>query len=108
MKLATRRQGFSIIELLAVLTILGVVAAIAIERTGQVRTVGNSAACGSSRGDIELQCQMWRRAHGTFPASDLSDIGASTLYFPGGLPTCPIDGSPYAIDSDGRVVGHSH
>jgi hypothetical protein len=51
---------------------------------------------------------LWRRANGTWPAADLSAIGADANYFPEGLPTCPVDGAVYTIDTNGAVVGHTH
>ncbi len=103
-----RQHGFSIIELLAVLAILGAVAAVAIARAGGAQTAGRAAACASSRGNIELQVLLWRRANGALPQSGLGDIAADPSYFPAGMPTCPVDGAPYAIDSEGRIVGHAH
>ncbi len=108
MRLESAKRAFSMIELLAALTIVGIVAVVVIERTGSVRTAGGAAACHASKGDIEVAVQVWRRAHGAFPASNLSDIGADAVYFPGGPPVCPVDGSSYTIDSSGKVVGHTH
>ena len=33
-------------------------------------------------GEIELQVKLWRRNNGTYPAANLSNIGANTTYFP--------------------------
>jgi hypothetical protein len=36
---------------------------------------------------------------GAWPALDLTDIGADVNYFPGGLPTNPVDGSAYTVNA---------
>jgi type II secretory pathway pseudopilin PulG len=95
-------------ELMAVVAIIGLLAALALQRTESVRTSGNRASCHVNRAEIELQSMLWRRANGTWPTAHLSAIGADANYFPEGLPTCPVDGAAYTIDTNGAVVGHSH
>lgn len=93
---------------MAVVAIIGLLAALALPRTESVRTNGYRASCHVNRAEIELQAMLWRRANGNWPAANLSGIGADINYFPEGLPTCPVDGSTYTIDTNGAVVGHSH
>lgn len=102
------RSAYSLTELMAVVAILGLLAAMALPRTESVRTSGNRAACYVNRSEIELQAILWRRANGAWPAASLSDIAIDRDYFPEGVPTCPVDGAAYAIDTNGRVVGHTH
>lgn len=105
---AHRARGFSLIELMAVVAILGLLAVIALPRTESVRMSGRRAACHVNHAEIELQVLLWKRIHGTWPADDLANLGAEGDFFPEGIPTCPVDGSAYTIDGAGRVVGHSH
>lgn len=95
-------------ELIAVVAILGVLATAAISRFSGPRDEAERQACFVQQGEIELQSWLWKRANGSFPATNLSDIGEDTNYFPEGLPTCPVDGSAYTIDASGRIVGHTH
>jgi len=109
MKPNTPSPAFSLVELVAVVAMLGVLATIIIRRVEEHHDTGKSAACHVYQGDIEIQVELWRHNTGTVPASNLATIGADIAYFPGGLPTCPVDGSAYSIDSaTGLVVGHNH
>jgi len=109
MKQNTPPAAFSLLELVAVVAMLGVLATIILPRVSEQHNTGKSAACHTYQGDIEIQVELWRHNTGTLPASNLATIGADIAYFPGGLPTCPVDESAYTIDtSTGLVVGHNH
>ena len=101
--------GYSLVELLGVVVILGVLAAVSIPRIMGGAGVSKAQACRVLQGEIELQAQLWYRNQGSWPAANLSDIGADTQYFPQGLPTCPVDGLGYTLDPNAhRVTGHLH
>lgn len=105
----TTCPAFSLTELMTVLVILGVMALLIVPRISNHQDTSKRAACYANQGDIELQTKLWKRANGTYPAADLSDIGASTTYFPSGVPVCPVDGMPYTINTTtGLVNGHTH
>jgi type II secretory pathway pseudopilin PulG len=97
------------VELMAAVVILAIVAAYIIPRVGAYMATANQNACWTNQGDVELQVQLWRRNHGSYPQAGLGDIGSDPAYFPEGLPTCPVDGTAYTIDTTtGLVVGHEH
>jgi general secretion pathway protein G len=103
------RRAFTLTELMAVLALLGLLAALIIPRVVGHYDDAKRSACEVNQAEIELQVKLWRRNHGSYPAGDLSNIGAVPAYFPQGLPTCPVDGSAYTIDTtSGTVIGHTH
>jgi prepilin-type N-terminal cleavage/methylation domain-containing protein len=103
------RQGFTLTELMVVVSLLGLLAAVIIPRVVGHYDDANRAACEVNQGEIELQVKLWLRNQGVYPVADLSNIGADAAYFPQGLPTCPVDGSAYTIDTtSGTVIGHTH
>ena len=105
----TTQAGFTLTELMAVMAILGVLAILIVPRVSNHQVTSKRAACYACQGDIELQTKLWKRNNGTYPAANLSDIGADTAYFPSGMPTCPVDGTTYTINTTtGLVTGHTH
>ena len=106
---AWRRRGLSMLELLACITIMGILAAVLVPRISVGTSDTKSGSCHVQREVIEVQAALWHRSHGSWPAAGLNDIGADRDYFPDGLPECPVDGSAYQINaSTGKVIGHNH
>ena len=107
--MSQRRSGFSLLELLAVVTLIGILAVIVIPRFSNQSMNAKRNACTVNKHNIEVQCQLWMRQKNASPRTDLMDIGADQVYFPEGVPTCPVDNSPYTIDgTTQRVIGHTH
>lgn len=103
------RNAFSLLEILAVVSLMGIVAAIVVPRLSSHSQDVRINACHINRGNIEVQAELWFRNQGKWPVSDLSDIGTSDRYFPDGMPSCPVDDSKYTINqSTGHIVGHNH
>src|SRR5436190_23954319 len=102
------RAAFSLMELLAVVTILGILAAMILPRIIVTTDDAKEKTCLHNRAEINVTVEQYYLRNGTWPASDLSDIGADPNYFPDGLPTCPVSGQPYRIDpTTHRLVGHA-
>ena len=104
-----KRFGASLLELLAVVTILGVLTVVVVPRISVGAKTSQKAACDMNVAVIEIQAILWRRETGSWPDSSLSDVAASTKYFPEGKPQCPVDSTEYQLNSNtGRVIGHNH
>jgi len=103
------RNAFSLLEILAVVTIIGIVAVVVLGRISSTSLDAKKNACYVHKGNVEVQVQRWHRTKDSWPALNLADIGVVDEYFPDGLPTCPVDGTSYTLDSTThRVVGHDH
>ena len=93
-----RPFGFSLLELLAVVTILGIIAVVVIPRitvsAGTAKTNANS----QNIAEINSAVERWYFEKGTWPAADLSDIGKDSNYFPEGVPKNPVSGAAYTLD----------
>ena len=95
-------------ELLAVVTILGTIAALVLPRVITTGDVSKQKTCLHNRAEINITVERYYLHTGNWPSSDLSDIGADGDYFPDGLPTCPVSGEAYRIDgTTHRVIGHA-
>ncbi len=101
--------AFSLLEMVLVVSIVGVLAAIVLSRISTSTLDAKKKACYINKGMIEVSAQVWYRNKGTWPATNLSDIKVDTNYFPSSLSTCPYDGTSYTLDATThQVVGHTH
>ena len=106
---ARQQQGFSLLELLAVVTILGILAALIVPRVANSSLESRQKTCYHNRATINRQVELFYNNEGSWPANDLSDIAAAMDYFPEGIPACPVDGQPYALNATThRVIGHTN
>ena len=108
-KIHSRNHGVTLLEMLAVVVLVGIVAAIIVPRFGASSANAKAASCRVNIGNIEVQAELWFRNKGTWPAANLSDLFADSSYFPDGATTCPVDGSSYSFDAaTEKVTGHAH
>src|SRR6478672_10059977 len=94
-----KRRGFSLLELLAVVTILGIIAVVVIPRISVSSSTAKTNANNQNKSEINSTVERWYFNNGSWPAANLSDIGADNNYFPNGLPTNPVDGSAYTLSA---------
>lgn len=99
----TRRAAFSLLELLAVVTILGIIAVIVIPRITASSSTAKTNACLQNKAEINSAVERYYFDNGSLPAN----TAALSSYFPDGVPTCPVSGSAYSLDATTkRVSGH--
>jgi prepilin-type N-terminal cleavage/methylation domain-containing protein len=107
-----RKKGFTLMELLLVVVILGILAAVAIPRMAQSGGDAKKNACRTNIALINSQIELYATQNsGTYPADQTeftTKILNSTTLFPDGAPTCPY-GQAYAYDTTlKRVTQHAH
>lgn len=86
-------------ELLAVVTILGIIAAIIVPRVAMSSDTAKTKVMQHHKATINSAVERWYVEKGSWPANDLSDIAADTSYFPEGVPTNPVNGSAYTLNA---------
>src|SRR6476646_9226025 len=94
-----KRRGFSLMELLAVVTILGIIAAIIVPRVAVSSDTAKAKVSSHNKATINSAVERWYVEKGTWPANNLSDIGVDTTYFPDGVPVNPTNGTAYTLNA---------
>lgn len=96
---SNKPRGFSLLELLAVVTILGIIAAIIVPRVTVSSDTAKQRVRDHHKATINAAVERWYIDNNSWPANDLSDIGANPAYFPEGIPTNPVDNSAYTLNA---------
>jgi len=104
-----RRKGFTLVELLIVVLILGALAAIAIPRISSSATTAKINACKTNVDTMNTQIELYYADTSSWPA-DLEIVTKDTTYFPDGEPICPVTGAKYpkALTANHRVDDSAH
>ncbi len=101
------RRGFSLLELLAVVTIIGILASVVIPRIGGQTQNAKKQCCAQYVGDLNSAIERYYFAEGSWP-TQISDL-ENNEYYPETVPPCPVSNSVYTIDSTThRILGHNH
>jgi general secretion pathway protein G len=93
------RRGFSLMELLAVVMILGIIAAIIVPRVAVSSDTAKTKVNSHNKAQINSAVERWYVEKKVWPANNLSDISADVNYFPAGLPTNPVDATAYTLNA---------
>jgi general secretion pathway protein G len=102
-----RRKGFTLVELLVVVLILGALAAIAVPRIMGGATNAKINACKTNVDLLNSQIELYYANQGSWPAA-LTTISGDANYFPDGAPACPFSTAYSYSTSSHRVSEHSH
>jgi general secretion pathway protein G len=89
-------QGFTLVELLIVIVILGILAGIVVFAVGNLTSNAKTNACGTEKSTISTALEAYKAQNGAYPAgmSNLTS-GANAL-----LKSTPAD---YTIDGSGNI-----
>ena len=100
------KKGFTLVELMIVVLILGALAAIAIPRIMGGAETARISACSTNIDMLNSQIELYYANEGVWPAS-LAALTSDPNYFPDtAAPTCPF-GTAYNYNASHRIDPHS-
>jgi prepilin-type N-terminal cleavage/methylation domain-containing protein len=102
-----RKFGFTLVELMVVVLILGALAFVAVPRIGESSTTAKKNACKTNVDLLNSQLELVYATVGVWPAT-LVALTGNTDYFPDGPPTCPLSTDYVYSTTSHRVAEHSH
>lgn len=92
---ATSRAGFTLVEIMIVVAIIGLLAAIAIPNFVKARNTAQTNACINNLRQIDSAMQQWALETG---AGDTTPVKDSIWeYIKNGQPKCPVGNRPYEL-----------
>jgi len=97
-----KRSGFSLLELLAVVTILGIIAAIIVPRVTVSSDTAKQKVRDHHKATINAAIERYYVNTGewaTLGDSGAHDISENTNYFPDGVPVNPVTTSAYTLNA---------
>ncbi len=104
-----KKVAFTLVEILAVVVILGILAAVVVPRVLATSSTAKINSCYHNKVVINAAAEQWHFNTGAWPDHLLNDIGQDKDYFPDGVPVCQLDSAAYHLDhTTHRVSNHVH
>lgn len=100
MKLFRKEEGFTLVELMVVVLIIGILVAIAIPVFNAAKAKAQERTCFANQRTIEGAFQTYTAEQDAAPA----DVAALVPTFIKSAPTCPDTGAGYTFDAAGTVA----
>jgi len=100
-----RCLGFTLVEIMIVVAIIGLLAAIAIPNFTKARTTAQKNACMANLQKIDGATETWALETRKKQGDAIVTTGSPSIadYLKGGaLPTCPSDGAAYLVTTVGQ------
>jgi prepilin-type N-terminal cleavage/methylation domain-containing protein len=92
------RRGFSLVEILIVISIIGLLSIVVLASLAEARAKSRDNARVSDLKQIELALALYREANGSYPATASLQSGLVPTFLPR-LPADPRSGSQYTYNS---------
>src|SRR3954451_22216963 len=89
------RSAFSLMELLAVIVILGIIAALIVPRVTIGTDQAKDKACEHNRTEINITVEQFYLHNAAWLANNLSDVAIDPNDLPDGVAPWPVAGEPY-------------
>ena len=103
MKMFRKDEGFTLVELMVVVLIIGILVAIAIPVFNAAKANAQRKSCFANQRTIEGSAQTYNAENDALP----TDVAALVPTFVKVAPICPKSQLGYAIDASGTVTGDS-
>jgi type II secretory pathway pseudopilin PulG len=89
-----------------VVVLIAIVATVVMTRISNSSDTAKCRTCQHNRAELNAAIERYGVEQGSYPAN-LSDLNVPT-YFPAGIPTCPVSGAAYSMNTTThRVDGHT-